>query len=87
MWPYSFLALLILSSYGEIFETKNKLSKLYETKTIKKRIFNDNDKMYCMRTFDSILPNKLIDQCMTKKVLHVYTMDTCSILCCDNMTV
>jgi len=28
-----------------------------------------------------------MDQCITKNVLHVYTMDTCSILCCNNITV
>jgi len=28
-----------------------------------------------------------MDQCITKYVIHVYTMDTRSILCCNNMTV
>jgi len=27
-----------------------------------------------------------MDQCIIKLVLHVYTMDTCSILCCNNTT-
>jgi len=28
-----------------------------------------------------------MDQCITKQVLHVYTIDMCSILSCNNMTV
>jgi len=28
-----------------------------------------------------------MDQCITKRGLHVYTMDTCSILCCIKKTI
>jgi len=28
-----------------------------------------------------------MDQCNTKKVLHMYTMDTKYILCCNNTTI
>ena len=59
--------------------------------------------MYCIENIDQTLQNKLhgprqrtltehsrinyMDHCITKQVLHVYTMDTCSILCCNNMTI
>jgi len=28
-----------------------------------------------------------MDQCITKQVLHVYTMTMCFILCCNNTTI
>jgi len=40
----------------------------------------DNKSLFKLRFFNT-------DQCITKWVVHVYTMDTCSILCCKNMTV
>ena len=46
--------------------------------------------LYCMRTIiDLTLLNKSHGpiHVIPKYVLHVYTMDTCSILCCNNMTV
>ena len=41
----------------------------------------DNKSLFKLRFFFNT------DQCITKWVVHVYTMDTCSILCCKNMTV
>jgi len=42
---------------------------------------------YCMRTFTRYSQINYMDQCITKYVLYVYTMETCSILCCNTMTV
>jgi len=42
---------------------------------------NKNVVMYCMRTLTRI---NYMDQSFTKQVLHVYTIDTCSILYCYN---
>ena len=39
---------------------------------------------YCIGTFPCNYGINHTDQCITKKVLHVYTMDTCSVLCCNN---
>ena len=42
---------------------------------------------YCIRTLTRYFRINYTDQCITKQVLHLYTMDTCSILCCNTMTV
>ena len=40
--------------------------------------------LYCIRTLNRYSQINYMDQCITKQVLHVYIMDTCSILCCTN---
>ena len=43
---------------------------------------NKFDILYCMRTLTRY--SRINYQCISK---YVYTMDTCSILCCNNMTI
>ena len=43
--------------------------------------------LYCMRTLTRYYRINYMDHCIAKQVLHVYTMDTGVILCCNYMTI
>jgi len=43
--------------------------------------------LYCIRILTWDYGINCIDQCITKLVLHVYTMDTRYMLCCNNTTI
>ena len=81
--PYTFKLIIL-------FKCINYLSLITKTETITVYQRNRNTcfgKRYCIQILAWNYGINHMDQCITKLVLHVYTMDTCSLLCCNNMTV